>query len=101
MRVKWTFQNFLIFFSLFLNFFSLYSLSLSPRSALSLLDAPIRRPLTWLGFDPTFPSLPLNSHLDSVPAEPSKWAHPPFSAHRTPEGHIFTRGAQDDKCIAI
>ncbi|KAM5564190.1 hypothetical protein ABKV19_018687 [Rosa sericea] len=57
--------------------------------------------LTWPGSDPTLPSLLLNSHLDSVPAEPSKWAHPPFSAHRTPEGHIFARGAQDDKCIAI
>ncbi|XP_062012014.1 uncharacterized protein LOC133728606 [Rosa rugosa] len=64
-------------------------------------DALIRLPLTWPGSDPTLPSLLLNSHLDSVPAEPSKWAHPPFSAHRTPEGHIFAHGAQDDKCIAI
>ncbi|XP_050364525.1 uncharacterized protein LOC126783155 [Argentina anserina] len=57
--------------------------------------------LTWPGSDPALPSLLLNSHLDSVPAEPSKWAHPPFSAHLTPEGHVFARGAQDDKCIAI
>ncbi|KAM0971607.1 hypothetical protein ACFX13_019790 [Malus domestica] len=57
--------------------------------------------LTWPGSHPSLPSLLLNSHLDSVPAEPDKWTHPPFSAHRTPEGLIFARGAQDDKCIAI
>ncbi|RDX72232.1 Aminoacylase-1, partial [Mucuna pruriens] len=57
--------------------------------------------LTWPGSDPSLPSLLLNSHLDSVPAEPTKWLHPPFSAHRTPDGLIFARGAQDDKCIAM
>nr|KYP43085.1 Aminoacylase-1 [Cajanus cajan] len=57
--------------------------------------------LTWPGTDPSLPSLLLNSHLDSVPAEPAKWLHPPFSAHRTADGRIFARGAQDDKCIAI
>ncbi|CAB4266957.1 unnamed protein product [Prunus armeniaca] len=57
--------------------------------------------LTWPGSRPSLPSLLLNSHLDSVPAEPHKWAHPPFSAHHTADGRIFARGAQDDKCIAI
>ncbi|XP_028787915.1 aminoacylase-1-like [Neltuma alba] len=57
--------------------------------------------LTWLGSNPSLPSLLFNSHLDSVPAEPSKWLHPPFSAVRTPDGKIFARGAQDDKCIGM
>ncbi|KAL2317784.1 hypothetical protein Fmac_031660 [Flemingia macrophylla] len=57
--------------------------------------------LTWPGTHPSLPSLLLNSHLDSVPAEPAKWLHPPFAAHRTSDGRIFARGAQDDKCIAV
>ncbi|CAI9114613.1 OLC1v1015371C1 [Oldenlandia corymbosa var. corymbosa] len=57
--------------------------------------------LTWAGSDPTLPSILLNSHLDSVPAEPHKWVHPPFSAHYAGDGKIFARGAQDDKCIGI
>ncbi|KAK8649149.1 hypothetical protein V6N13_129883 [Hibiscus sabdariffa] len=57
--------------------------------------------LTWPGSDPSLPSVLFNSHLDSVPAEPSKWIHPPFSATLTPDGKIYARGAQDDKCIAM
>ncbi|XP_054794595.1 uncharacterized protein LOC129300097 isoform X2 [Prosopis cineraria] len=57
--------------------------------------------LSWLGSNPSLPSLLFNSHLDSVPAEPSKWLHPPFSAVRTPDGKIFARGTQDDKCIGM
>ncbi|KAK9078986.1 hypothetical protein SSX86_000655 [Deinandra increscens subsp. villosa] len=57
--------------------------------------------VTLPGSNPSLPSILLNSHLDSVPAEPSKWSHPPFSAVRTKDGSIFARGAQDDKCIAI
>ncbi|XP_062099155.1 uncharacterized protein LOC133805071 [Humulus lupulus] len=57
--------------------------------------------LTWWGSDPSIPSILFNSHLDSVPAEPSKWTHPPFSAVKTPDGRIFARGAQDDKCIGM
>ncbi|XP_058190079.1 uncharacterized protein LOC131307543 [Rhododendron vialii] len=58
--------------------------------------------LTWTGSNPSLPSVLLNSHLDSVPAEPSKWLHPPFSAFRDPSsGHIYARGAQDDKCIGL
>lgn len=57
--------------------------------------------VTWPGSKPSLPSILFNSHLDSVPAEPTKWLHPPFSAVRTPDGKIFARGAQDDKCIAI
>ncbi|GAB2287726.1 hypothetical protein Dimus_022088 [Dionaea muscipula] len=57
--------------------------------------------LTWTGSNPSLPSILLNSHIDSVPAEPEKWLHPPFSALRTPDGKIFARGAQDDKCIGV
>ncbi|KAI8531305.1 hypothetical protein RHMOL_Rhmol11G0126200 [Rhododendron molle] len=58
--------------------------------------------LTWPGSNPSLPSILLNSHLDSVPAEPSKWLHPPFSTLWDPSsGHIYARGAQDDKCIGL
>ncbi|KAF3946998.1 hypothetical protein CMV_026806 [Castanea mollissima] len=57
--------------------------------------------LTWLGSNPSLPSLLFNSHLESIPAEPSKWSHLSFSAVRSFDGHIYPRGAQDDKCIAI
>ncbi|GJX27741.1 aminoacylase-1 [Tanacetum coccineum] len=57
--------------------------------------------VTLYGSKPLLPSILLNSHMDSVPAEPAKWSHPPFSAMKTEDGRIFARGAQDDKCIAI
>ncbi|KAI3516723.1 hypothetical protein L1887_15709 [Cichorium endivia] len=57
--------------------------------------------VTLPGSNPSLPSILFNSHLDSVPAEPSKWLHHPFSAVKTDDGKIFARGAQDDKCIAI
>ncbi|PWA50251.1 N-acyl-L-amino-acid amidohydrolase [Artemisia annua] len=57
--------------------------------------------VTLYGSKPLLPSILLNSHMDSVPAEPAKWSHPPFSAVKTEDGKIFARGAQDDKCIAI
>lgn len=49
--------------------------------------------LTYLGSDPSLPSILLNSHMDSVPADVDRWSHPPFAA--------FTRRAQDDKCIGV
>lgn len=57
--------------------------------------------LTWQGSNPSLPSVLFNSHMDSVPAEHEKWLHPPFSAFKSPDGKIYARGAQDDKCIAI
>uniref|UniRef100_A0A0D6R0C4 Uncharacterized protein n=1 Tax=Araucaria cunninghamii TaxID=56994 RepID=A0A0D6R0C4_ARACU len=57
--------------------------------------------LEWTGKDPSLPSLLFNSHLDSVPAEPEKWDHDPFGAHRDVAGNIYARGAQDDKCIGM
>ncbi|KAK3014238.1 hypothetical protein RJ639_008081 [Escallonia herrerae] len=57
--------------------------------------------LTLPGSHLSLPSILLNSHLDSVPTEPHKWSHPPFSAFHSPDGKIFARGAQDDKCIGL
>lgn len=57
--------------------------------------------LTWPGSNPSLPSVLFNSHMDSVPAEPSKWIHPPFAALKTYDGKIYARGAQDDKCIGV
>lgn len=57
--------------------------------------------VTWPGSRPDLPSVLFNSHLDSVPAEPDKWVHPPFSAVQSDDGKIFGRGAQDDKCIGM
>ncbi|KAI3952687.1 hypothetical protein MKX01_013649 [Papaver californicum] len=57
--------------------------------------------ITWVGSNPSLPSILLNSHLDSVPAELSKWIYPPFAATKTADGKIYARGAQDDKCIGM
>ncbi|KAL0323347.1 UNVERIFIED_CONTAM: Aminoacylase-1 [Sesamum angustifolium] len=57
--------------------------------------------ITWPGSNPSLPAVLFNSHLDSVPAEPSKWLHYPFAAHLSDDGKIYARGAQDDKCIGM
>ncbi|CAN1301713.1 ACY1 [Linum perenne] len=77
-----------------------HSLNLKTQTFEFVADKPVLV-VTWTGYKPYLPSILLNSHLDSVPAEPTKWTHPPFSAVRDQHGRIFARGAQDDKCIAI
>ncbi|GLJ39791.1 hypothetical protein SUGI_0813330 [Cryptomeria japonica] len=57
--------------------------------------------LTWTGKNPSMPSILLNSHMDSVPAEADKWVHDPFGATKDSTGNIYARGAQDDKCIGM
>ncbi|KAH9315906.1 hypothetical protein KI387_024533 [Taxus chinensis] len=57
--------------------------------------------LTWTGKDPSRPSILLNSHMDSVPAEADKWVHDPIGAVKDNSGNIYARGAQDDKCIGM
>ncbi|KAK6938427.1 Peptidase M20, partial [Dillenia turbinata] len=64
----------------------------SPSEAVLLLTLP--------SSNPSLSSI-LNSHLDSVPAETSKWVQPPFAAHKTLNGEIFARGAQDEKCMGM
>ncbi|XP_031829899.1 aminoacylase-1 [Nomia melanderi] len=57
--------------------------------------------LTWIGTDPSVPSILLNSHMDVVPVFEDKWTYPPFSAHMDEEGNIYARGSQDMKCVGI
>ncbi|XP_076300191.1 aminoacylase-1 [Lasioglossum baleicum] len=57
--------------------------------------------LTWIGTDPSKPSILLNSHMDVVPVFEDKWTYPPFSAHMDDKGNIYARGSQDMKCVGI
>ncbi|CAH0407006.1 unnamed protein product [Chilo suppressalis] len=57
--------------------------------------------LTWLGQDPSLPSILLNSHMDVVPVFENSWTYPPFSAHIDQDGKIYARGSQDMKCVGI
>lgn len=57
--------------------------------------------LTWIGSQPTLPSIVLNSHMDVVPVFPEYWTHPPFSAEMDSDGKIFARGSQDMKCVGV
>ncbi|KAK1307091.1 hypothetical protein QJS10_CPA10g00071 [Acorus calamus] len=80
------------------------SQTLKPHLRHQLLEFVHGKPLlllTWPGSDPSLPSLLLNSHTDVVPAEPSKWSHPPFSASISADLKIFARGSQDMKCVGL
>lgn len=55
--------------------------------------------MTWEGLNPALPAILLNSHMDVVPVEVSKWTHPPFAAEIDENGNIFARGAQDMKSV--
>jgi aminoacylase len=57
--------------------------------------------LTWEGSEPGLPSILLNSHIDVVPVEETKWNTDPFGAHKDENGNIYARGAQDMKCVGI
>ncbi|KNC96055.1 N-acyl-L-amino-acid amidohydrolase [Spizellomyces punctatus DAOM BR117] len=56
---------------------------------------------TWVGTDPSLPSLMLNCHSDVVPVSEDKWTHDPFAADKLENGDIIARGAQDMKCVGI
>lgn len=54
---------------------------------------------TWKGRDQRLKPILLMAHQDVVPVEPEtlvSWEQPPFEGHIT-EGHIWGRGAMDDK----
>lgn len=54
---------------------------------------------TWPGRDPAAPALLLAAHQDVVPIDPgsaARWTHPPF-AGTVADGHVWGRGAIDDK----
>lgn len=57
--------------------------------------------ISWIGRNPSLPSIMLNSHMDVVPVFPEQWSHPPFAADIDDEGRIFARGAQDMKSIGV
>jgi carboxypeptidase PM20D1 len=53
----------------------------------------------WPGEDPQAAPILLLAHMDVVPVEPGtedQWQHPPFAGARA-EGHVWGRGALDDK----
>lgn len=57
--------------------------------------------LTWVGTDPSLPSIILNSHMDVVPVYKESWTRDPFAAEIDEQGRIYARGAQDMKCVGM
>jgi len=61
----------------------------------------LSRLYTWTGRDPSLDPIVLMAHVDVVQIEDStQWAHPPFSG-RIAGGHVWGRGALDDKASAV
>lgn len=57
----------------------------------------------WKGRNPDLAPVLLTAHLDVVPVEPGtreEWSHPPF-AGEIRDGHVWGRGALDDKMAVI
>jgi carboxypeptidase PM20D1 len=77
-----------------------------PRVHATLEVTPIHdhaRLLHWRGRDPNARPIILTAHVDVVPVEPgteSGWTHPPFSGELA-DGHVWGRGAMDDKLGVI
>ncbi|CAG9785557.1 unnamed protein product [Diatraea saccharalis] len=72
--------------------------------ALKIFEPVEKKPivvLSWLGQDPSLPSILLNSHMDVVPVFENSWTYPPFSGHIDQDGKIYGRGSQDMKCVGI
>ncbi|KAJ4450808.1 hypothetical protein ANN_02238 [Periplaneta americana] len=57
--------------------------------------------ISWIGEDPSLPSILLNSHTDVVPVFEEYWTHPPFGAEKDEQGNIYARGAQDTKGVGM
>ena len=63
----------------------------------------LSRHYTWPGTDTTKAPVVLMAHVDVVPIEPgtrAQWTHSPFSGTRA-DGHVWGRGALDDKAGAV
>jgi carboxypeptidase PM20D1 len=76
-----------------------------PRVHAALRREAVGRSLlyTWAGKAPGARPLLLLAHTDVVPIEPGtegKWTHPPF-AGVVADGHIWGRGARDDKSSVL
>ncbi|KAF5293043.1 hypothetical protein FQR65_LT11035 [Abscondita terminalis] len=73
------------------------------------LDFAVYRPLpdkphavlTWIGREPTLPTIILNSHMDVVPVFKEYWSHKPFDADVDENGVIYARGVQDVKYLGV
>ncbi|KAK3103076.1 hypothetical protein FSP39_016275 [Pinctada imbricata] len=50
--------------------------------------------MTWLGEDPSLPTILLNSHTDVVPVFRDQWKCDPFEAKKMENGDIYARGTQ-------
>ncbi|CAH2075524.1 unnamed protein product, partial [Iphiclides podalirius] len=57
--------------------------------------------ITWQGTQPDLPAILLNSHMDVVPVYEENWKYPPFEAHVTDDGWIYSRGVQDMKSVGM
>ncbi|KAK4878818.1 hypothetical protein RN001_011324 [Aquatica leii] len=53
--------------------------------------------LTWIGTEPSLPSILLNSHMDVVPVFEENWNYKPFNADVDENGNVYARGSQDAK----
>jgi len=63
----------------------------------------LSRHYTWPGTDTTNAPIVLMAHVDVVPIEPgtrSEWTHPPFRG-AVVDGHVWGRGALDDKSSVV
>lgn len=61
----------------------------------------LSRLYTWRGQDPSLEPIVLMAHVDVVPVEDSSgWDHPPFGGH-VADGHVWGRGALDDKASVV
>ena len=72
------------------------TLAVEPVNGLSRL-------YTWPGADSTLAPVVLMAHVDVVPLEPGtreEWTHPPFAGDIA-GGHVWGRGALDDKTSAV
>ncbi|CAL8088924.1 unnamed protein product [Orchesella dallaii] len=57
--------------------------------------------LTWPAKTPTLSSILLNSHIDVVPVDETKWTRDPFAAEKDSDGNIYARGTQDMKSVGV
>ncbi|KAK5638398.1 hypothetical protein RI129_012693 [Pyrocoelia pectoralis] len=57
--------------------------------------------ISWIGTEPELPSILLNSHMDMVPVNKTKWKYDPFGAEMDEYGNIHGRGAQDCKSVGM
>lgn len=57
--------------------------------------------ISWVGTEPSWPTIFLNSHMDVVPVFEDMWTHKPFEAEIDEKNNIYARGTQDMKSIGI